>query len=264
MRGVTAFSRLEMVAPGFWVATSRCFITTTTVVAGAEQQCLIVDAGVEADELEELAQDLFVQGLSPVIGFSTHPHWDHVLWSRALGDVPRYASQEAVDGACREYEDLSRQAQEVVPGYDRYYFARLIPLARDAYALSWDGPRVRILTHRAHAPGHSALFFSDRGILVAGDMLSDVEIPLLDLDQGDPVGDYRRALSDFAMLEGVRLVIPGHGHWGDAQEFERRLAADFRYLEDLESGRPSFDERLNLPWLRQEDARHRRRIGNLP
>jgi hypothetical protein len=27
-----------------------------------------------------------------VAGFSTHPHWDHLLWHPRLGDVPRYAT----------------------------------------------------------------------------------------------------------------------------------------------------------------------------
>lgn len=25
-------------------------------------------------------------------GFSTHPHWDHLLWHARLGEVPRYAT----------------------------------------------------------------------------------------------------------------------------------------------------------------------------
>ena len=38
-----------------------------------------------------------------------------------------------------------------------------------------------ILEHQAHALGHAAVLLADRGVLLAGDMLSDVLIPLLDL-----------------------------------------------------------------------------------
>ena len=37
-----------------------------------------------------------------------------------------------------------------------------------------------IVEHQAHAIGHAALLLADRGVLLAGDMLSDVLIPLLD------------------------------------------------------------------------------------
>jgi hypothetical protein len=41
--------------------------------------------------------------------------------------------------------------------------------------------------HQAHAPGHAALLIEERWVLVAGDLLSDVLIPLLDLnDTADP------------------------------------------------------------------------------
>ena len=48
--------------------------------------------------------------------------------------------------------------------------------------------------------GHAALLIEERGVLVAGDMLSDVLIPLLDLnDTADPIEDYLAALR---LLEG--------------------------------------------------------------
>jgi glyoxylase-like metal-dependent hydrolase (beta-lactamase superfamily II) len=44
-------------------------------------------------------------------------------------------------------------------------------LPADADQIPWDGPRVRIFEHQAHAPGHAALLIEDRGVLVAGDTL---------------------------------------------------------------------------------------------
>jgi glyoxylase-like metal-dependent hydrolase (beta-lactamase superfamily II) len=42
-----------------------------------------------------------------------------------------------------------------------------------------------------HAPGHAALLIEERGVLVAGDVLSDVLIPMLDLnDTADPIEDH--------------------------------------------------------------------------
>jgi glyoxylase-like metal-dependent hydrolase (beta-lactamase superfamily II) len=40
-----------------------------------------------------------------------------------------------------------------------------------------------IIEHQAHAVGHAAVLLADRGVLLAGDMLSDVLIPLFDSRQ---------------------------------------------------------------------------------
>lgn len=37
-----------------------------------------------------------------------------------------------------------------------------------------------MLERRAHAPGHAALLMAGPGVLVAGDMVSDLEIPVPD------------------------------------------------------------------------------------
>ena len=100
-------------------------------------------------------------------------------------------------------------------------------------------------------------------VLLAGDMLSDLEIPLLDVEAADPVADYRAglaALEAAARAYRVRVIMPGHGHVGDAAELSRRFEADRAYLDDLEAGRPSRDPRLGTPWLAAEHARHVARL----
>ena len=91
-----------------------------------------------------------------------------------------------------------------------------------------------------------------RGVLLAGDMCSDMEIPLLDTVAADPLGDYRTGMERLAAVPGVRQVVPGHGHVGDATEFRRRLALDAAYLDAVTSGKPADDPRLaGCPdWMR--------------
>ena len=153
-------------------------MTTTTVVAGADGGCLVIDPAVTVAELDALASWLSARGLRPVAGWSTHPHWDHVLWSGSLGDgVVRYATPRAVEVAARELPGLVSGMEEAAPGHDLALFARLAPLAEPE--IPWRGPRAAVLAHDAHAPGHGAVFLPDTGVLVAGDMCSDTEIPLL-------------------------------------------------------------------------------------
>ena len=71
------------------------------MVAGPAGGCLLIDPAVTVAELAAAGGGLARLGL--VVGWATHPHWDHVLWSRELGDAPRYAAPAAVtyrrDGA---------------------------------------------------------------------------------------------------------------------------------------------------------------------
>jgi hydroxyacylglutathione hydrolase len=253
LTGLTRLERLAEVAPGVLVATSSFERTTTTVVVGSPGSggCLLIDPAATVAELAGLAAELGSLGLRPSAAWSTHPHWDHVLWSRELGDVPRYAAPAAVRSADTGRDHLLDGVREAAPGHDLSLVGRLTAL--DASAIPWDGPAARVIVHDGHAPGHGAVFLPDAGVLVAGDMCSDVEIPLLDVAAADPVGDYRTGLGALAAVPGVRLVVPGHGHVGDAGEFRRRLAADSAYLDAVGLGKPFGDPRLTSgspPWLR--------------
>ncbi|HUZ24828.1 MAG TPA: MBL fold metallo-hydrolase [Streptosporangiaceae bacterium] len=247
--------RLTEVAAGVLVATAELYTTTTTVVAGPDGGCLVIDPAVTVAELAALASELADRGLRPRAAWATHPHWDHVLWCRELGDVPRYAAPRAVAAAQDDRAAILSGAEEAAPGHDLELVGRLIPLAPGADAIPWDGPTALVIIHDAHAPGHGAVFLPGTGTLVAGDMCSDIEIPLLDTLEADPIGDYRTGLERLAAMPGVHRLIPGHGHVGDAAEFRRRLAADSSYLDALGRGQPFDDPRLTVDWLRAEHDR---------
>ncbi|MFG1711354.1 MBL fold metallo-hydrolase, partial [Nonomuraea sp. M3C6] len=85
-----------------------------------------------------------------------------------------------------------------------------------------------------------------RGVLVAGDMLSDVLIPMLDLNGTvDPIEDYLAALR---LLEGVAgdvdVFVPGHGSAGGADEVHARIDQDRAYVLALRDGRALSDPRV--------------------
>ncbi len=247
------------IASGVYVATAEKYTTTTTIVAVEGGGCLLVDPAVSVADLAALAGWLSARGWRPTAGWSTHPHWDHLLWSRALGGAPRYATPIAVAVAAREEADLISSVEEGAPGHDLALFARVQPLL--GHEIDWAGPRALVYAHHAHAPGHGAVFLPDSGVLIAGDMLSDVEIPLLDLDSDDPFDGYRDGLRLLASIPGVKVVVPGHGHVGDDVEFRRRISADLAYLDAVQAGDNVDDPRLTEDWLRAEHARHRARAA---
>lgn len=253
---------LVEVAPGVHVATSQVYTTTSTVVVGADGTCLVVDPAVTASEVDGLADAIRTHGWTPVAVWSTHAHWDHVLDGRGLTGLPRWsAGASGTDAETLAAErdadpELARTGEAPAP-----IAALVAPYPqRTAGVLDWAGPPVHVLQHSAHANPHTALHLPDAGVLVAGDMLSDVEIPLLDLSADDPVGDYLAALDLLASVDAT-VVVPGHGRAGSADELHRRLVADRAYLAALVSGDGRPDERLALPWTVAAHAAHVAAVG---
>ncbi len=92
-----------------------------------------------------------------------------------------------------------------------------------------------MVEHDAHAPGHAALVV--HGVLLAGDMLSDVEVPLVDTGSRDPVRTYRGALDalELAACDDVDALVPGHGSPAVGRAaVAARFATDRAYLDALE------------------------------
>ena len=241
------------VLPSVLVRTSERYVTNTTVVRLGGDRCLVVDPAILPADLDALADELEAASLEVVAGWSTHPHWDHVLWSSRLGAlVTRHATPEAA-AFCRERRaELLAQIDAAAPGHELELCCRLEPGLPAELAES-----CRVVAHRAHAPGHGSLFFPRRSLLVAGDMVSEIEIPLLDDDSTDPVGEYLGGLDLLEQLvPAVEVFVPGHGAIGDGAELGRRIAADRRYLSALLAGEEPDDRRLGTPWLAAEHERH--------
>lgn len=247
-------TRFQELADGAWVHTSERETTTSTIVATAGGGCIVVDPALEPQDLDAIAEFVSERFRHIVFGWSTHPHWDHVLWASSLGPaVPRYATLTNVEVCAAALRELQEEIERTCPDHEIGLCGVLTPVAQAGPV--WP-PSCEVIEHHAHAPGHGALWFADRGLLVAGDMLSDIEIPSLDLDQSDPLSDYELALDLYSQFVDRTVVfVPGHGMPGDRTEMQRRLDLDRAYLDDLVSGKTSADDRRGAQWLREQHER---------
>ena len=222
---------LRPVAEGVLIHQSE-FLQSNAVVVHGRAGVLLIDPGVHGYEMAALANDLSDSGQTVVAGFSTHPHWDHLLWHARLGEAPRYGTARCA-ADIRAFlsnphwkDDVAEELPPEVAGDVPLDLLGLITgLPAETTQVPWDGPQIRIIEHQAHAPGHAALLIEERRVLVAGDMLSDVLIPMLNLNgPADPIEDYLAALR---LLEGVAadvdVVIPGHGSIGGADQIRTRI-----------------------------------------
>ncbi len=163
---------VDEIAPGVFVATADMYTTTTTVVAGADGGCLLIDPAVTVADLAALAGWLSERGLRPVGGL-VHPP---ALGSSALvGRVRRGAQvRDAArgrgrrQGAARARQrrggvgpgarpDALRPGRAAARPRDRLGRAAGRRLrARRARARAWRGAAARggRADRRRHALGH--------------------------------------------------------------------------------------------------------------
>ncbi|HEX4400436.1 MAG TPA: MBL fold metallo-hydrolase [Galbitalea sp.] len=237
---------LNQVADGVQIHVSEWCESSSVVVDGGAG-ALLVDPGILGNEMTCLAKDLADSGRTVVAGFSTHPHWDHMLWHASFGAPPRYATALAATTARdRLAGGIDARRFGIPEDTPLDLLGDITGLPAIATEIPWDGLVALIIEHRAHTPGHAALFIPDRGVLIAGDMLSDVFIPMLDLrDAADPIGDYLAALALFeAFAEDVDVVVPGHGSVARSGELRERIDQDRAYVLALRDGRDSGDPRI--------------------
>jgi len=236
---------LSQVADGVWVRQSE-WVWTNSIAVRGEDGLILIDPGITGSELQQLADDVDGLGIPVVAGFSTHPHWDHLLWHPRFGDVPRYATPACAQLAGQARERAQEMAAETAPDIPLELVALVTPLPADGGPVPGE-----IVEHQAHAIGHAAILLADRGVLLAGDMLSDILIPLFDPRQDDQVGAYETALDRLdEAVSHVDVVVPGHGAVAEGPEVAARLAADHAYIDALRRGEEPVDARLSdADWL---------------
>jgi len=248
------------------------FCQSNAIVVPGRAGSLLVDPGIYESEMACLADDLSAAGLTVAAGFSTHDHWDHVLWHSGFGSAPRYgtarcAATVRAEMAGPQWQD--RIAEWIPPdiveqmSWELYGLVNALPA--DSGRIAWDGPQALVLEHQGHAAGHAALLIADGGVLVAGDMLSDKLIPMLDFDAADPIGDY---LAGLLLIEGVAgdvdVLIPGHGSVAGADEMRARIELDRAYVEALHDGAaddPRVGPDAPFDWMAGVHERQLRQLG---
>ncbi|MGB3799168.1 MAG: MBL fold metallo-hydrolase [Lewinella sp.] len=225
-------------SPNPLIVESALFRTTTTLIIGSDH-LLLVDPNWLPQEIEKIREqvDRYSED-RPCYLLFTHSDYDHIIGYGRFADFTVIASQAFVDQPKRE--DI---LQEIRDFDDQYYIKRKYPIQYPSVDVAV-GEAVRFLQLGREeyavyqAPGHNddsiIVHNRSRGILIAGDYLSNVEFPYV----YDSVEHYRNTLRIFEKLlveEDIRLLIPGHGDPTENQaEMRKRLADARRYLDDLE------------------------------
>jgi glyoxylase-like metal-dependent hydrolase (beta-lactamase superfamily II) len=221
--------------PDVIVVVSRAYATSATLVRGGGEAFLI-DSPVFPDELEVLSA-VAAQAEFPVVGLlATHADWDHLLGGYAFPEAPLGAAEST---AARLISEPGTAQRELRDFDEEFYVKRPRPLSlASPQQLPVPGKvdvgerELELHPTGGHTVDGMALWAPWAGVLVAGDYLSPVEIPML-----SPSGSVSQYLTTLNVLEPLveqaAHVVPGHGGPIDGEQALAILREDRAYLETL-------------------------------
>lgn len=222
------------------VLTSRVWQTNCTLVRGSEgepgAEAFVVDSPVFPDELEVLPAVMAQAGFTPSGLLCTHGDWDHLLGRLAFPDGALGCAETT---AARLAAEPGRAQRELRDFDDGHYVKRARPLTLGSVqALPVPGGcglgAAELELHPAggHTAEGMAIVVPWAGVLIAGDYLSAVEIPVL--GRGGSAGEYRATLERLrGLVTEVEHVVPGHGPVLSRARALELLEADWDYLARL-------------------------------
>lgn len=217
------------------VATSRVWQTTCTIVRHGDE-CFVIDSPVFPDELEVLPTVLEHAGFRLTGLLATHADWDHLLGRLAFPDA---ALGVAETTAARLTAEPGAAARGLRAFDDEHYLDRAAPLSLGQFqALPVPGhceigeQELELHAADGHTADGMAIWIGWARVLVCGDYISPVEVPMLaDGGSRDAYIATLRRLEP--LVEAASYVVPGHGEALDATRAAAILREDLNYLAKL-------------------------------
>ena len=215
--------------------TSRAYATGCVLVrSGGEAFC--IDSPVFPDELEILPAIAEQAGFSVVGILATHADWDHLLGRYAFPEAPLGAAETTAARLINEPGDAQRKLRAFD---DEFYLERPKPLSLPGSQrlpvpghLDVGERTLELQPADGHTPDGMAIWVPWARVLIAGDYLSPVEIPMI--SGGGSIAAYLATLNRLEpLVEQANHVVPGHGGPIDGTRAAAILREDVMYLEAL-------------------------------
>jgi glyoxylase-like metal-dependent hydrolase (beta-lactamase superfamily II) len=258
MRALAVHEDVIVVVSGVW--------QTTCTAVRSDDEGFVIDSPVLPDELDALPT-LLEQSRFPVSGLlATHGDWDHLLGKLAF---PEHSLGVGEQTAKRLQESLGEPQRRLREFDTDWYVDRRRPFGlADFQPLPTPG-RISIGSETTNelevypADGHTgdgiAFWVPWASVLICGDYLSPVEIPMISAHNGGSLEAYRETLFRLSpLVDNADTVVPGHGAPLSSERALEILAEDLAYISDLIAGNDT-----KLPESRRSAAQRRVHVQNL-
>jgi glyoxylase-like metal-dependent hydrolase (beta-lactamase superfamily II) len=235
------------------VFVSDVWQTTCAAVRGGDEG-FVIDSPIYPEELRALP-DVLEQAGYPVSGLlATHGDWDHLLGRLAYPGGAFGAAESTVTRIGAELGEAQRRlrafdAEHYVPDRTPLALGSLqalpVPGRLEVGTAGGEGPAedraedpVRRELEMLPADGHTgdgcAYWLPWAHVLVCGDYLSPVEIPMISAESGGTLAAYRATLARLSgFVSQAEWVVPGHGAPLSRVRADQVLREDDAYLAAL-------------------------------
>jgi len=258
MRAVAVHEDVIVVVSAVW--------QTTCTFVRSDDEGFVIDSPVLPDELDALPT-LIEQSHFPVSGLlATHGDWDHLLGKLAfpelalgVGEVTARRLTDSVGEPQRRLRDFD--AEWYVDGRAPLGLADFQPLPTPGRISIGSATENELEVYPAdgHTGDGIAFWVPWASVLVCGDYISPVEIPMISTESGGSFSAYQETLLRLApLVQRATTVIPGHGNPMPKDLALQILSEDLNYVRAGSAG-----EKPELPASRRTSAQKRVHESNL-
>jgi glyoxylase-like metal-dependent hydrolase (beta-lactamase superfamily II) len=220
------------------VFVSDVWQTTCTAVRAADEG-FVIDSPVYPEELRALP-GVLEQANFPVSGLlATHGDWDHLLGrlafpGAALGCAESTAGRLGGEPGAAQRRLREFDAEHYVPRPSPLSLGTLQSLPVPGKLELGPSHEIELCEATGHTADGVAYWLPWVSVLVCGDYLSPVEIPML--SPGGSIERYRATVSRLAeLLAAAEWVVPGHGSPISSDQARTIADEDLAYLDALAS-----------------------------
>lgn len=211
-----------------------CLWQTNSTLIEGQEECFLFDPGFYPLELAQIKESLPDKQLFVVY---THADWDHIA-----------GFSEFSNGHTIGHHKIGerKDPMEKVRAFDlQWYVARHKELGDlrideeivEETVQSFSDDTLLFLPIPGHTEDMMATFFLERKLVVAGDILSDLEFPFIFYSSREYI-ESLQGMKEKIIEHGIHTLVPGHGKpiFDSQKEILQRIDDDLEYLHQLAAG----------------------------
>lgn len=188
--------------------TFNAFQENTYILHDESKECVIFDPGCSnRQEMQQLAQFIEQNGLTPVRLINTHCHIDHILGNAFV------AEKYALDLEIHQGElAVLQAAPQIAQMYQIAYTPSPMPkrFIAEGETIEFGNTQLRTVFTPGHSPASLSFICDKDQFVIAGDVLFKGSIGRTDLPGGDMNTLLRSIRTQLFPLEDATIVYPGH------------------------------------------------------
>lgn len=168
----------------------------------------------------------------------THSDYDHIIGYKKFKGYKTIGSRNFVNNP-----DKESILNQIIEFDDEYYIKRDyeieypeldIVIEQDAFELNIGSDSYIFYQAQGHNADGIISYNKSKGILIAGDYLSNIEFPYV----YDSFKNYKETLAKFSRIiknQALKILVTGHGDFtNDKAEMRLRIEESYDYISELE------------------------------